>query len=67
VSRSTAGPRFTAEVQDGSRIWIYDDDFGFDAALEISGDWLQEDKLRYAAAVCAALNAADIPVRQADP
>jgi hypothetical protein len=62
--RSNVGPRFTVgSVDEGARISIYDDDFGFDAALALSGDWSQEDKVRYAAAVCAALNSANIPVR----
>jgi hypothetical protein len=40
----------------GSAIWIYDDDFGFDVTLKITGDWLEADKLRYAEAVCNVLN-----------
>ena len=59
-----SGPRFSiGEVDDTSKISIYDDDFGFDALFVVSGDWLQADKKRYAEAVCAALNAAAIPIR----
>lgn len=49
-------PRFT--VQDGGG-WIDDDDFLFDAALKISGDFAPDDRLRFAQWICDALNEAD--------
>lgn len=49
-------PRFT--VQEGGR-WIDDDDFIFDAALKISGDFTDEERLAFARWICAVLNKAD--------
>ena len=64
MSRSGTGPRFTVhEGRESDVVWIYDDDFGFDASIMLTGDFMPEDKIRYAQAVCDALNAADIPVR----
>lgn len=61
-NRSHDGSRFTVSTGDsGTDVWIYDDDFGYDAAMELTGDFLPADKIRYAEAVCNALNAADIP------
>ncbi len=46
------------------RFLVADDDFGYDAMLEISGDFVGEEGRKYADAVAAALNAAQIPVRR---
>lgn len=67
MSRSSKGPRFTIGNNNaGSTMMIYDDDFGYDAAFELSGDWEDDQKEVYAQKVCDALNAADIPVRPPD-
>lgn len=61
-NRSHDGPRFTVSSGDsGQDVCIYDDDFGYDATLELTGDFLPDDKIKYAEAVCDALNAAVIP------
>jgi hypothetical protein len=57
MDRSNTGDRFTVH---GGNVW--DDDFHYDALLEISGDFpSHEDRVAYAQAVAAALNAAQIP------
>lgn len=50
------------------RLYIDDDDFGYDACVKVSGDWDYPEKLAYAQAVADALNAAGdkIPVAQPD-
>ena len=55
--------RFTASAaSDNRRVLVYDDDFGYDAMLELTGDFgTLEEKLHFAEAVAAALNAAIIP------
>lgn len=65
ANRSDDGPRFRVAVRmiDSRRreVLIEDDDFGYDATLELTGDFLHNDKVRYAQAVATALNAAEIP------
>lgn len=56
--------RFVA-TEDGSH--VCDDDFGYDASLEITGDFATpQEKIAYAEGVAKALNAAgyDVPVWQ---
>jgi hypothetical protein len=57
------GARFiVAEVVDGSHAQVWDEDFGYDANLRITGDFgSHKARAAYATAVAAALNAADIP------
>lgn len=66
-NRSDNGPRFRvrqSRENDGTlSVYIDDDDFGFDATLYLTGDFLHVDRLKYAVAVAKALNAADIPAR----
>lgn len=51
--------RFVAN-EEGTQ--VYDDDFGHDATLEITGDFeTKPERVAYAEAVAAALNAAKIP------
>jgi hypothetical protein len=48
-------PRFTCSA-DGRH--IYDEDFGFDARIDIDGDWATDkERLDYSAHVCKVLNA----------
>ena len=55
--------RFSVHYADGKTVW--DDDFGYDASIKISGDFGCDDlRYEYALAVAAALNAAAIPVRR---
>jgi hypothetical protein len=66
--RSNDGPRFTVSpAAEGDNLWIYDDDFGYDASMLLTGDFSPEDKMKYAQAVCDVLNSAgtvkDIPTR----
>jgi hypothetical protein len=56
-----ANRRFTVETSPHGRVFIYDDDFGYDACLRLTGDFIDGDDVKYAEAVCKALNAADIP------
>ena len=56
--------RFTVDEKDGSH--VYDEDFGYDAALYITGDFIGEHRRRYAEAVAAALNAMPPPVAPKD-
>jgi hypothetical protein len=62
VKPSRVRSRFCWEISPGGRVMVYDNDFGYDAALRITGDFIDEHSWQYAAAVCRALNAADIPV-----
>jgi hypothetical protein len=55
--RSAGIPRF--RVMDGGT-WLDDDDFLFDATIKIGGDFLDEDRLKYAQWVADVLNAADV-------
>jgi hypothetical protein len=59
--------RFEVMEHEG-RIYIDDDDFGYDALLRLAGDWSYHEKLAYAQAVAEALNAAGdkIPVATGD-
>lgn len=51
--------RFHVMEGDGNRIFVDDDDFGWDAALRITGDFdVYVDKLRFAKACADALNVA---------
>lgn len=53
-------PRFSVTDKTGKN--VYDDDFGYDAMLRISGDFATDERRHeYASAVVAALNAATIP------
>lgn len=66
-NRSHGGPRFSARIvvntDDRSKaVYIDDDDFGYDATLKLTGDFSNEERVRYARAIAKALNAADIPV-----
>jgi hypothetical protein len=56
--------RFVVVEHDKDKLYIDDDDFGYDAAIKVSGDWEYPEKLAYAQAVADALNAAGdkIPV-----
>lgn len=69
MSRSSGGPRFTWSVDDKkpTLAWISDDDFGYDAQMRLSGDFLPGHAAKFAAAVCRALNAAEIPVASDSP
>ena len=56
------GKRFTVDVNADGRAFVFDDDFHYDAALRITGDFgTRHEKMAYAAAVADALNGADIP------
>jgi len=62
-------PRFTVHVRrmaSGRRkYYVFDDNFGFDASLEVKGDFGSPGEAqRYVEAIAAALNAADIPIRE---
>jgi len=56
--------RFVVVEYDKDKLYIDDDDFGYDACLKITGDWEYHEKLAYAQAVADALNSAGkkIPV-----
>lgn len=60
-------PRFTVNVRkmaSGRRkYYIFDDHFGYDASLEVKGDFDPDEAQRYVQAVADALNAAAIPGR----
>lgn len=61
-------PRFTVHVGSEKKISVWDDDFGYDAALAVSGDFgSMESVMRYAQAVADALNIAAIPIRREQP
>lgn len=52
------------KTEDHFRVSIFDDEFHWDACLRIYGDFASmEDKLRYARAICKALNKARIPAK----
>lgn len=55
--------RFVARMNtDGRGVVVDDDDFHYDALLKLSGDWPSDaERMAYAEAVAAALNAAVIP------
>jgi hypothetical protein len=55
--------RFVARLNtDGRSVVIDDDDFHYDAMLKLDGDWPSDaERMAYAEAVAAALNAAVIP------
>lgn len=56
-NRSHDGKRFTVSTGDaGTEIWIYDDDFGYDATMKLTGDWSDKQKHAYAEAICGVLN-----------
>lgn len=55
-------PRFT--VRDNGR-WLDDGDFIFDAMLKITGDFTDEDRIRFAQWVADTLNAADAKLPRA--
>lgn len=45
------------EVVDGEKgPWIDDDDFGYDAAISVSGDFVDDEKRKFLQAVCDVLN-----------
>lgn len=59
--------RFTVHESTDGRVHVWDDDFGYDAGLQLSGDFaFQHEKVAFAQAVANALNAAEdtIPVRR---
>lgn len=66
MSQSGTGPRFTCALDAPGEVLISDDDFGYDATMILTGDFLPGHDVRYAEAVCEALNAAAIPAAPAD-
>jgi hypothetical protein len=61
--------RFVVVEYDKDKLYIDDDDFGYDACIKVSGDWEYPEKLAYAQAVADVLNAAGdkIPVAPERP
>jgi hypothetical protein len=55
--------RFTCS-DDGKH--VYDNDFGYDARLTLSGDWSEAERREYAEAVAKALKAMPPPTRKDD-
>ena len=67
--KSLTEPRFSVEIDthetdrnEEDRHCVYDDDFGYDALIRVTGDFgTAERQKEYVQAVCDALNAAQIP------
>ena len=54
--------RFVTHTSRDGRVFIFDNEFGYDAKLSLDGDFATpRHRLEYAQAVAAALNAAPIP------
>lgn len=55
-------PRFQVFHDPGqhkTRVWIFDDEFHWDAGLRVTGDFASvEERVRFAEAICAVLNEA---------
>lgn len=61
-----ADPRFMVSVHE-NKVYVMDDDFGWDAMLEVTGDFeSKEVKANYAQAIADALNVAGKAVPVAD-
>jgi len=58
--------RFSVAISPEGRCNVYDDDFGYDAMLRLSGDWAPEEAKKYAEAVAKALNAMPPPTAKED-
>jgi hypothetical protein len=55
------GKRFKV-VSEPGYLAVWDNDFGYDASLTITGDWRTVDEAElYAYAICDVLNEAEIP------
>lgn len=55
-------PRFQVfhdPAQHPTRVWIFDDEFHWDAGLRVTGDFAEiADRIRFAQAICDVLNEA---------
>lgn len=60
--------RFRVAIVGLENIQVWDEDFGYDAALRITGDFgSYDERMAYANAVAEALNKGDIPKHPASP
>lgn len=57
--------RFEVHEHNGSP-YIDDDDFGFDAVIDVGGDFADDEKKRFLEAVCAVLNENEARIPTAD-
>lgn len=57
--------RFEVHEHNGSP-YIDDDDFGFDAVIDVGGDFVEDEKKRFLEAICAVLNANEARIPTAD-
>jgi len=57
--------RFEVHEHNGSP-YIDDDDFGFDAVIDVGGDFVADEKKRFLEAVCAVLNTNEACIPTAD-